>query len=124
MSFRSGRKHNLSFFRASRRATAPPTRRAGWFSGGVNFGGIHQHDWDVILNRINAAALATLQTVPRRAERNRLLTDRANQYVEQILSDHGSYIVARGHRSQAAKSITTTATNDNSSHQRIGIAST
>jgi len=67
----------------------------GKASGGVNFGGIHQHDWDVILNRVDAAALATFKTVSGGIERNRFLAYWTNQYVEQILSDHGWYIVAR-----------------------------
>lgn len=88
MSFRSGRKHNLSFL-----VVAVAGRR---ISGGVNLGGIHKHDWDIVLNRVDAAALAAFEAVCGCAEHDRLLADRANQYVEQILRDHGPYIVARG----------------------------
>ena len=92
-------------------------RRARRISCGVNFRGIHQHDRDVILNRVNAAALATFQTVPGRTERNRLFADWANQYVEQILSDHGSYIVAR-------RQMTQSATTDHQGHERQFVSST
>ncbi len=34
--------------------------------GRVNFGGIHQHDRDVVLNRVYTAAFAAFETLPAR----------------------------------------------------------
>src|SRR5208282_6595515 len=54
---------------------------------------VHQHDWDVVLNRIHTAALATLQAFPVRAENHRLLANRADQRVKQILGNHSQISV-------------------------------
>lgn len=68
----------------------------GRISGRVDLGGIHEHDGDIVLNRVDAAALAAFEAIRGSTEHDRLFTDRANQYVEQILRDHGDSIVARG----------------------------
>jgi hypothetical protein len=47
-------------------------------SGGVNLGRIHQHDWDVVLNRINAPALAAFETVTGWTQHYRLFANWAN----------------------------------------------
>jgi len=64
-------------------------------SSRVNCGGIHQHDWDVVLNGVHAAAFAAFQASTVRIQDHRNLANRADEYVEQILGNHSPYIVAR-----------------------------
>lgn len=61
----------------------------------VDRGRVNQHDGDVILNRVNAAAFAAFQTRATRSESHWFLAERANQNVEKFLRDHTAYIVAR-----------------------------
>jgi hypothetical protein len=71
----------------SRNLTRPPL-------DGVNRGGIEQHDRNVILNRVNTAALTTLQALPIRIQHHWLLAKRADQHVEEVLRNHGGSIVS------------------------------
>ena len=72
------------------------TRKPGYrFSGGVDLRGVYQHDWDVILDGVDPAALAAFQTVALRTQSHRLLANRADQHIEQILRNHSGSIVAQ-----------------------------
>src|ERR1035437_5404145 len=64
-------------------------------SSSVDCSGVHQHDRDVVLNGVHTAAFAAFQTIPVRGQGHWLLTDRADQHVEQILGNHGRSIVTR-----------------------------
>ena len=83
MSFRDGRKPN--FVGCS----------VGIGSGRVNRSGVHQHDRDVVLNGVHTAAFAAFQTLPVRIQDHRLLANRADQHVKQILRNHSGFIVAQ-----------------------------
>jgi len=56
--------------------------------------GVDQQDGDVVLNGIHAAAYAALQTFPVFFQDHRLLANRADEDVEQILGNHSGSIVA------------------------------
>jgi hypothetical protein len=62
-------------------------------SGHFNRGGVDQQNRDVVLNRIDAAAFATLQAFGFVLQRERLLANRANQNIEQILANHTALIL-------------------------------
>ena len=64
--------------------------------GRVDGGGVHQHDRDIVLNGVNAAADTAFQTLPVRVQDDRLFTDRADQHIQQILGDHRNIIVMLG----------------------------
>lgn len=71
---------------------------AGWVAGGfgsgrVNCRDVYQHDRDIVLNGVNAAADTAFQALPIRVQDDRLFTDRADQHVQQILGDHRDIIV-------------------------------
>ncbi len=63
--------------------------------GCVNRSRVHQHDRDVVLNRVHTAAFAAFQTSAIRIQDDSLLANRADQHVKQILVNHSGYIVAR-----------------------------
>ena len=50
-------------------------------SGGVDGGDVNQHDWNVVLNGVNAAADRAFEAQPVRVRGNRLFADRADEYV-------------------------------------------
>jgi hypothetical protein len=56
--------------------------------GRIDDGFVDQHDWDAVPYRVNAVALAALQTLSVVFQRQRLLADRADQDVEQVLGNH------------------------------------
>src|ERR1019366_8608529 len=64
-------------------------------SGRVNRSGVHQHDRDVVLNGVHTAAFAAFQTFPVRLQDHRLLANRADQHLKQILRNHSGSIVPR-----------------------------
>jgi hypothetical protein len=55
---------------------------------GVDFSFIYKQDRNVVADGIHAPALAALQAFMIRANCHRLLTDRADEYVEQVLGNH------------------------------------
>ena len=59
-------------------------------SGGVHGGRVDQQDRNTVLNGIYAEALSAFQAGRRRPQRERLLANRANQNVEQVLRNHGA----------------------------------
>jgi hypothetical protein len=67
----------------------------GLWLRGVYGGGVDQHDRDVVLDWINAAAFPTLQTAAVAVKNYRLLANGANEHIEKILRNHGVFIVAR-----------------------------
>jgi hypothetical protein len=78
-------------------------------SGGIGGGLVHQHDWDAVPDRVDAAALGTLQTLSLVFQHQRLLADWAHQDVEQVLGNHGRILrfscqPARTSRALTAKS--------------------
>jgi len=71
-------------------------RRGGnrlWLLG-VYGSGVDQHDGDVVLDWINTAAFATLQTAAVVVESHWLFANRANEHIKKILRNHGAFIVA------------------------------
>lgn len=60
----------------------------------VDGGGVDQHDGDIVLDWVDAAADAAFQAGAGLIHDHRLSADRANQHIKQILGDHGAYIVA------------------------------
>jgi hypothetical protein len=76
VSFWDGRKPNFVWWRQT--AGCP----IGRDSGGVDRRDINQHNWDVVLNGVNAAADAAFETLSVRVQDNRLLTNGADQNVE------------------------------------------
>src|SRR5437879_1890636 len=64
-------------------------------SGRVDLGGFHQHDRDIVLNGVYTAAFAAFQACAVRTQDHRLLANRADQHVKQILRNHRGYIVQR-----------------------------
>jgi hypothetical protein len=67
----------------------------GTDSGGVDFGGIDEHDWDIVLNGVNAAAVAAFEALAVLMRHNRQLANGADQDVEQISRNHGFAILQR-----------------------------
>jgi len=57
-------------------------------SGCINGSGVNQQNWNTVLYWIHAAAFAAFQAGRILVQDERLLTNRANQDVEQILRDH------------------------------------
>jgi hypothetical protein len=57
----------------------------------VNGRGVHQHDRNVVLNGVNAAAFAAFQTLPVPTRDHRLLANRANQQGKEILGNHADH---------------------------------
>jgi hypothetical protein len=66
-------------------------RKSG--SGGVDFGSIDEHDGDIVLNGVNAAAVAAFETFSVLMRDHRQFANRADQDVKQILRDHGFAIL-------------------------------
>jgi hypothetical protein len=58
-------------------------------SGGVNGGGIHEHDRNIIPDGIHALAFAAFQALAVHVEHDRRPANRTDQHVEQILRNHG-----------------------------------
>src|SRR5260370_25710047 len=71
-------------FRLAWDAVCPPG------SSGFNGRGIHHQNWDVVLNGINAAARAALQTFPILFQHQRLLAHGTNHNIVQILKNHNT----------------------------------
>jgi len=65
-------------------------------SGRINPGGIHQHNRDVVLNRVHPSALAAFQALT--SQYDRLPAHRTYQRLEQIFGDHGAHSTVN-HRS-------------------------
>ena len=63
-------------------------------SGRIRRGSVDQQDRDAVLNGIDAVAYAALQTFPVFFQDHRLLADRADEDVKQILGNHSGSIVA------------------------------
>jgi hypothetical protein len=61
--------------------------------GRVSCGRVNQHDWNVVLNGVNAAALAAFQALPVGVQNHRLFANRTDQHIEQILRNHRGFIV-------------------------------
>jgi hypothetical protein len=59
----------------------------------LNLGGVDQHNRDIVLNRVHAAAFAAFQAFAVRIQNHRLPANGANQHVEQILRNHRDNIV-------------------------------
>jgi len=66
-------------------------------SGRVDLGGFHQHDRDIVLNGVYTATFAAFQACAVRTQDHRLLANRADQHVEQILRNHRGHSVQRGY---------------------------
>src|ERR1039457_1034090 len=64
-------------------------------SGGVNGCGVNQHDWDLVLNGVNAAALAAFQALRVRGSNYRLTAHWADERGQQIFGNHSEIIVMR-----------------------------
>src|SRR5271157_1222569 len=64
-------------------------------SGNINGSGVYQHDRDVVLDGVNAVAFAAFQALAVGIQDHRLLANRANQHVKQILGNHKASIVTR-----------------------------
>lgn len=69
------------------------TLESAWRLGRVDFGSVDQHNRDVILDGVDAAALAAFEAVTVGAEDDRLFADRTNEDFEEILGNHGGIIV-------------------------------
>jgi hypothetical protein len=54
----------------------------------LSYGFVHQEYRYVVAHRIHTAALTALQALTSVFQHERLLADRANQYVEKVLRDH------------------------------------
>jgi hypothetical protein len=81
-----------------RRPADQSLRLRAW-SGGkllrcLDFGGVNEHDWNVVLNGVNTATLAAFEARVVVDQGDRLLADRANEHVEEILRNHDAFIVA------------------------------
>jgi methylenetetrahydrofolate dehydrogenase (NADP+)/methenyltetrahydrofolate cyclohydrolase len=96
MSFRDGRKPNFVGCSVGWPVGSSFGRPAAPALDRVNRSGVHKHDRDIVLNGVNAAADTAFQTLPVRVQDDRLFTDRADQYVQQILRDHRDIIVMLG----------------------------
>ena len=59
----------------------------------IDDGFVDQHDWDAVPYRVNAVALAALQTLSVVFQRQRLFADRADQDVEQVLGNHAMHSI-------------------------------
>ncbi len=76
-----------------------------YVSGRIGHGLVHQHDRDSIPNRVDPAALGTLQTLSFVLQRQRLFTDWADQDVEQVLRNHGGILRFWWRGQQSAKAF-------------------
>jgi len=65
------------------------------FSGGLDFRDVQQHDRDVVLNGVDTAADAAFQAGSVGVQDDRLLAIGADQHVQQILRNHGEFILNR-----------------------------
>jgi hypothetical protein len=74
-------------------ATTGGSEPVGYFSLGLNGRFVDKHNRNVILHRVNAVALGTLQAFRILAVFEGLLVGGANQNFEKILSDHAWGIV-------------------------------
>jgi hypothetical protein len=54
----------------------------------IDLGFIHQQNWNVIADGVNPAALGAFQAFAISLHSQRLLADRANQNIQQILRNH------------------------------------
>ena len=57
-------------------------------SGGIDYRLIDEHDGDIVANGIESVALCTLQTRAASFDLERLLADRADENIQQVLGDH------------------------------------
>ena len=69
-----------------------PGGRGLWLRGFYG-SGVDQHDGDVVLDGVDAAAFAAFQAVAV-VENYRFLANGANKHLEKILRNHGAFIVA------------------------------
>jgi hypothetical protein len=65
--------------------------------GGLDDRFIHQHDRNVVADRVDAPALSTFETLAIGLEHDWLLANRADQNVEQLLGNHAEtfYVIRR-----------------------------
>ena len=63
-------------------------------SGGVNRGGIDEHDRNVVLYWVNPAADAAFQPLVTFSQGYRFLAKRTDEHVEEVLRNHTGYIIA------------------------------
>ena len=56
-------------------------------------GGVDEHDGDVVLDGVEAAAFAAFQAVAVVVQNHRFLANGANQHIEKIFRDHRASIV-------------------------------
>ena len=63
-----------------------------WLSGRIDHSFIRQHDGNSVANRVDAAALGTLQTLALVFQCERFLADGTDQDVEQVLRNHGGIL--------------------------------
>jgi len=86
----------MSFWYAKWRAFAPQwvkvTLGLGARSRRIDDGLIDQENWNVVPNRVDAAALGALQAFPSFFEHQRFSAQRANQDVEQVPRNHGGIL--------------------------------
>ena len=68
---------------------------SGYLSDRINRSGVDEHDRDVILDGVHTAAFAAFETLAIRTQSHRLLADRADEDVEEILGDHDRFILQR-----------------------------
>jgi len=76
-----------------------------WRLSVSDLSGVHQHDWDIVLNGVYAAAFAAPQAFAVRVQDHRFPANGADEHFEQILGNHRDIIVmprdsAREDRSQ------------------------
>lgn len=60
----------------------------------LDLGFVNQHHWNVVFDGIDAFAFNALQTLVVRSQLNRLFAQRANQNVQQVLTDRHRYLSA------------------------------
>jgi methylenetetrahydrofolate dehydrogenase (NADP+)/methenyltetrahydrofolate cyclohydrolase len=60
----------------------------------VDFGGVDEHDGNVVLNGVDAAAFTAFEARVVVDQSHRLLADRADEHLEEVLRNHDGFIVA------------------------------
>ena len=70
-------------------------------SGRVDNRFVNQHDWNIVPNGIDAATLATLQTLSFVLQGEGFLADWANQHIQQILRNHGTAMLTPARQHEA-----------------------
>jgi len=82
-----------------------PHAASSWAGLLLDLGFVNQHHWNVVFDGIDAFAFNALQTLVIRSQLNGLFAQRANQNVQQVLTDRHRYLRLRLNRLALARKV-------------------